>query len=365
MERAGTPRRRWTTVAALLMLLACVAAVELLTPREVHVILMAGVVPVLAALLLSLRDTVLFATLTWGVIAAVYATRVAGEAMASEGFAGVIAGSSLCLLGVLVAQWDAERQTRLERARSTAEMVQLALLRPLPLRTALVDVYGIYLAADEYARVGGDLYEVIDSPFGTRLLIGDVRGKGLEAVNAGSAVLSAFRVVGYEEPDLVRLTERMESMLDRYNRYALDIGQEERHVTALLVEYSPQGRVSYVNCGHLEPFVSGAFGAFEIGLGEPGLPLGLGGLIDEPGWQAVDTALPPGASLVLVTDGVTETRGQSGDFYPLAQRLRRWSGLAPAALARTVARDLVSYAGGRLQDDAAILVVHPQKTGGR
>jgi hypothetical protein len=50
-------------------------------------------------------------------------------------------------------------------------------------------------SAAEQAAVGGDLYEVLDSPWGVRLLVGDVRGKGLDAVRLANRVLGCFRAL--------------------------------------------------------------------------------------------------------------------------------------------------------------------------
>jgi serine phosphatase RsbU (regulator of sigma subunit) len=150
----------------------------------------------------------------------------------------------------------------------------------------------------------------------------------------------------------------MENTLDRYNQYANDTGQEDRHVTALLAEFDPSQRLMrLVNCGHLEPYLVGPAGAREVALGEPGLPLGFGSLVEDPERPVVELDLPGDMWMLMFTDGVTEARDGTGVFYPLAQRLTGWVDMEPPALAQEIQRDLAAYVGGRLQDDAAILVV--------
>ncbi|WP_405777453.1 PP2C family protein-serine/threonine phosphatase [Streptomyces sp. NBC_00859] len=360
MERKATRRERSVFLAILLAVLAAIVAVESVTPGDLKVVLFASLVPLVGALVLSVLTTAALAALAGICIAGSYPLFAPHERDPAQMAVVLAATWTVGMLALLIARLGTQRQSLLEQTRSAAEAVQLALLRPFPLRTKDFEAYGVYLAADEYARVGGDLYELIESPFGTRVLVADVRGKGLNAINAGAAVLSAFRVAGYEEPDLSDLARRMENILDRYNEYAETIGQEPRHVTALLVEFEP-GRelMRLVNCGHLEPFTVSGPGPRQVSLGEAGLPLGLGFLVsdEERTRPVVQVGLPYGVRLLLFTDGVTEARDGRGVFYPLAGRLESWTGLEPAALVREIEQDLHRYVGGRLQDDAAIMVI--------
>ncbi|MCX4723933.1 PP2C family protein-serine/threonine phosphatase [Streptomyces sp. NPDC090052] len=360
VERDTTRRERAAFLVFLLVVLAAIVGVESVTPGDLRVVLFASLVPLVGALVLSVLATAALATLAGISIAVSYPLFAPHEHNPGQ-MAVVLASTwTIGMLALLISRLGSQRQSLLERTRGAAEAVQLALLRPFPLRTKDFEAYGVYLAADEYARVGGDLYELIESPFGTRVLVADVRGKGLDAINAGAAVLSAFRVAGYEEPGLSDLTRRMENILDRYNVYAETIGQEPRHVTALLVEFAPdRQRMRLVNCGHLEPFAVSGSGARQVALGEAGLPLGLGFLVpdEERARAVVETRLPYGDRLLLFTDGVTEARDGHRVFYPLARRLEGWTGLEPAALVREIEQDLHRYVGGRLQDDAAIMVI--------
>lgn len=65
--------------------------------------------------------------------------------------------------------------------------------------------YGFGTSAVGEARIGGDLYEVVSAPgSGLRVIVGDVQGKGLEAVETAAKVLGAFHEAAHDEPGLMR-----------------------------------------------------------------------------------------------------------------------------------------------------------------
>ncbi|MFI9204284.1 PP2C family protein-serine/threonine phosphatase [Streptomyces sp. NPDC053048] len=264
-------------------------------------------------------------------------------------------------------------------ARALAgEAAQRALLRPLPLRTHGMVVDGFYLSSQREALVGGDIYEVLDTPYGTRVLIGDVRGKGPGTLGAGAAVLTAFREAAYHRGDLGSGVVAMEQGLDRYHRSreyrdgARAAHAAEEFVTALVIgtEGDPaaeaHGRVPvfFVGCGHPAPFVIGADGGVrELEPAQQGLPLGLGELAAAP--RPVQRfALPPDCRVLACTDGVTEARDGDGGFYPLAERLDAWAALPTRELLRRLRADLAAHTGGRPQDDVAVLVMERAPAGG-
>ncbi|MFI0923721.1 hypothetical protein ACH4TP_07315 [Streptomyces sp. NPDC021012] len=90
------------------------------------------------------------------------------------------------------------------RVRLVADAAQQVVPRPLPDRFRNVEIESLYLAAAAEARIGGDFYEVVDTPYGVRLLIGDGRGKGLPAVGAAAAIVNAFRDDGPACLELLR-----------------------------------------------------------------------------------------------------------------------------------------------------------------
>ena len=71
--------------------------------------------------------------------------------------------------------------------------VQHAILRPLPAEIGGMAFASHYQSATTQALVGGDLYDLAMTQFGPRFIIGDVKGKGLDAVGRCAAVLAVFR----------------------------------------------------------------------------------------------------------------------------------------------------------------------------
>ncbi|MGW4403933.1 PP2C family protein-serine/threonine phosphatase [Nonomuraea sp. NPDC004702] len=260
------------------------------------------------------------------------------------------------LMSVVGASYRIQREEEVRRLRSAAAALQRQLVRPLPLRSLDVVVDGLYQPIEEDTMVGGDMYEVAPSPYGTRVMIADVQGKGLPAIGAALAVLGAFREAAYREISLMGVADALEDAVIRHNRFAAHTGEPERFVTALLLDIGPELEVDAVNCGHIAPYLIHGGNAGQLWLGEPEVPLGLAGLAGEPRHGA-RFAFPRGASLLLCTDGVTEARDRDGSFYPLEQRLRSWARDPPARTVEALAADLNTFTHGAPRDDIAVLIL--------
>ncbi|MGV4980812.1 PP2C family protein-serine/threonine phosphatase [Streptomyces sp. NRAIS4] len=260
-------------------------------------------------------------------------------------------------LGTVLAAHRIRRERTLADVRSVAETAQRVLLRPVPHRIGNLRLESLYLSAAAQARIGGDLYEAVPTRFGVRLLIGDVRGKGLLAVETAAAILGAFREVAYDEPDLLALADRVDTSMSRRAAQLGGTETSERFVTAVFAEVPAVGHVvRIVNCGHPPPISLRAGEVRELDSGRPAPPLNLGMLVEDP--YHVDThPFQPGDQLLLYTDGVTETRDAAGTFYPLLERLRCWGPLPPKELLERLHDDLLAYSRNSLQDDTAALAV--------
>src|SRR5579859_3440495 len=187
-----------------------------------------------------------------------------------------------------------------------SERVQRAILRPLPAELGGVALASHYQSATSAALVGGDLYDIAMTQFGPRFIIGDVKGKGLDAVGRCAAVLAVFRELAFGEPGLVELAEQMDARLSR------DLEAED-FVTVIVAEFAP-GEVRIVNCGHHPPVMLAA-GAVTLQIMSPEAfapPLGL-----HPRPARQDIALKPGDRLLFYTDGLVETRDRAGRFFDL------------------------------------------------
>ncbi|AUG76900.1 hypothetical protein CFP65_2040 [Kitasatospora sp. MMS16-BH015] len=264
---------------------------------------------------------------------------------------------STALAGVLGAalSWQRVRRERdLVRVRTVVETLQRTVLRPVPGRVGGLRTAGLYRPAVADVAIGGDLYELCETRYGTRVLLGDVRGKGLDAVRIVADVLGAFRAVAHETAGLAELAEQLDRQV---LRAAAERGDEELFVTAVLLQHRP-GSTSceLVNRGHLEPVLLTPGSAALVSCPE-GLPLGLGQLAAAPA-ETLSLALAPGHTLLLYTDGISEARDRAGAFYPLTERLTTLPGTDPEAVVAFLDQDVRRHSSP-LTDDLAVLALTP------
>jgi serine phosphatase RsbU (regulator of sigma subunit) len=118
----------------------------------------------------------------------------------------------------------------------------------VPRRIGPIHLAVSYTSATAEARIGGDLYEAVSASSGVRVIIGDVQGKGLAAVETAAAVLGAFREAAYDEADLGGVAARLEAALGRQL-------SGEKFVTAVLAEFCDGDVVRLLNCGHPSPLI--------------------------------------------------------------------------------------------------------------
>jgi serine phosphatase RsbU (regulator of sigma subunit) len=309
--------------------------------------------PMVAAALLSLRQTAVVCALYLVLTYLDYGLLIPDISVENR-FAIGVSALAVCVVSLFICRVRLEREERIKRLRLTAGAAQRLLLRSLPLMSGDVVADGFYEAAEREAMVGGDIYEVLWTPYGTRMVIGDVRGKGLQAIGASAAVLTAFREGAFREPDLRIVVERMEEGLLRWEGDSAREPEEE-FVTALIAE--TLGRdLRVIDCGHVPPFVLADGEVMEAQFEEPGLPLGLTDLAPTPRrWQ--DIKVPSGGRVLMCTDGIVEARSPQDEYYPLAERLRTWVELPTSELLERLHEDLNKHVGGDLSDDAAVLVI--------
>jgi serine phosphatase RsbU (regulator of sigma subunit) len=267
-----------------------------------------------------------------------------------RGFTALASVAGVTGVGVAASVMRARREAELASVRSIAEAAQRVLLRPVPRTAGPLKVAVSYTSAVAEARIGGDLYEVIASPYGVRVIVGDVQGKGLAAVETAAVVLGAFREAAHDEPDLVGLGERLERSVSREM-------EGEKFVTAVLTEVDSTGGAVMLSFGHPAPMVVHADGT--VSFPEPtshALPLGLGAYGEE-GPEPYRVDFTDGDQMLLYTDGVTETRDSSGKFYPLADRAHLLKAPDAGRALEAVREDLLRHADGPLHDDAAMLLL--------
>ncbi len=253
----------------------------------------------------------------------------------------------------LVAWGRRQQSERLARVRANEIALQQAVLHPIPARLGELRLTGHYQPATAGTGVGGDFFEAVRTPHGTRLLIGDVRGKGLQAVQTVTDLLGGFRSQAHETADLGELAARLDRQLARL---AAARGDEELFATALLLQHRDGiEQVEVVNCGHLAPLRVGPDGVRATPV--PALlPLGLGALGLGPAPAPTPLPLPGGSALLLHTDGLSEARNSSGEFYPLGERLSVLRAADPGRLIAGLASDVRDWTH-QLSDDIALIAL--------
>ncbi|MEU1479506.1 PP2C family protein-serine/threonine phosphatase [Streptomyces sp. NPDC005760] len=246
----------------------------------------------------------------------------------------------------------------LRQARRVAGAAQSVLLRPLPPRVDGLTVAAAQMSADRGATIGGDLYEVVATEHGVRVVMGDVRGHGLAAIGTAAAVLGGFREAVHDEPDLGGVLRRLDRALARHLRghAERDGTDSEEFVTVLVLEIGAGGELRALNCGHPWPYLLSGSVVEPLSCADPMPPLGpfpLPG--DLPGLHCGH--LLPGETLVLHTDGAEDARDAHGRFFSLAECLRGAAEAPPQAVLGRVFTALLDHTGGTPKDDVALLVL--------
>ncbi|MGW6840430.1 PP2C family protein-serine/threonine phosphatase [Streptomyces sp. NPDC054958] len=312
--------------------------------------------PLIAAPLFTLWAT----ALTGGAaLVAVFVLHILnGTSWRVEALTELVTVLTVAGLALLINRMVRRSGERLASARGIAEAAQRAVLPKPAERIGGLHVCAWYEAAQADAFIGGDLYAVQETPYGVRLAVGDVRGKGLGAVEAVAVVLGAFREAADTEPTLEALAQRLERALAREGTRRDSLDAVEGFTTCVLGEIPPgAGALRLLNRGHPEPLLLHGNGELAVlAPTEPALPLGMGEL---GGWPDLvqEWPFPAGTTLLLYTDGLTEARDGAGDFYDPAARLRGRIFPGPQALLSALSSDVRRHTGGGAMDDMALLAV--------
>ncbi|MFB6827136.1 PP2C family protein-serine/threonine phosphatase [Streptomyces virginiae] len=312
--------------------------------------------PLIAAPLFTLWATALTGGLA---VCAVFVLHILnGTTWKVEALTELVTVLTVAGLALLINRMVRRSGERLASARGIAEAAQRAVLPKPAERIGGLHVSAWYEAAQADAFIGGDLYAVQETPYGVRLAVGDVRGKGLGAVEAVAVVLGAFREAAETEPTLEALAQRLERALAREGTRRDSLDAVEGFTTCVLGEIPPgAGVLRLLNRGHPEPLLLHANGELAVlAPVEPALPLGMGELGGRPD-LVQEWAFPAGTTLLLYTDGLTEARDAAGDFYDPAARLRGRIFPGPQALLSALSSDVRRHTGGGATDDMALLAV--------
>ncbi|MFE1784250.1 PP2C family protein-serine/threonine phosphatase [Streptomyces sp. NPDC059506] len=363
MGHDGTPTgKRWLRWLPAAVLVGSLG-LDLLTPPDVSTFPLLAAAPVMAAPVLSRRGTLAVgaAAVVTGLLDVVLEGRDLFSASEAVPFASIVV---LTVLAVFLNRVMARDRQQLRTAREVAEAVQRAVLPAPAGRVGPLTVAARYQAAAREAAVGGDLYAVHATRHGVRLMIGDVRGKGLGAVRAVNALLGAFDEAAVHLPDLPAVVRRLEERMRRLNTPP-DGAEGETFATAVVAELPVGGTVlRVVNRGHPAPLLVHRGLVRPLEPAVPALPLGLADLGGPRAPVTVDRYdLPEDAVLVLFTDGVTEARDRDGTFYDPVPALSRPLPPDPGRVLDALLADLDRHAAGGLTDDVALLALTRHRSG--
>jgi serine phosphatase RsbU (regulator of sigma subunit) len=199
-------------------------------------------------------------------------------------------------------------------------------------------------------EVGGDFYEVFDTAGNAFAMIGDVTGHGVRAATVTSLLRHGARFASHLEPDPVAIIRRLDEELRRRAD-----GTMATALCAALHNHS----VLLCSAGHPPALVIDRDGATtETPSSGPLL-----GAFSDSSWHQQRVPVADGVTVLLYTDGVTETVGDGNErFGP--DRLRMFAadhaGSAPQALLNALDAKLDRFRGGQPTDDVAALALRPR-----
>ena len=245
------------------------------------------------------------------------------------------------------------------RFANLARTLQRSLLPP-----DLPDVRGVELAsrfhpAGAGTDVGGDFYDVFRTGRDRwGIVVGDVCGKGAEAARFTALARYTVRAAAMQARVPSRVLAMLNEAILRENASLREV-EDHRFATAVYASmHSSNTGVSLAisSGGHPSALVVRSDATIER-VSPPGMVLGLFPRID---LNDATVDLGPGESLVLYTDGVTESRGPAGEFgeQRVGDALARSAGASAKVLAEELEGAALAHQGGIAADDIAILVIH-------
>lgn len=206
---------------------------------------------------------------------------------------------------LLINQLVLAASTALRNLRNyqTKQVIALTLQRTL-LPGVIPEIPGLevavrYEASAEYTDVGGDFYEAFAlDEHRTAIAIGDVVGHSLEAATAMAQLRTAIRAYSLDGHGPAANLHRLNSLLLRFH--------PEMTATVCLIEFDRRSEtIEVVNAGHLPPLMVGPSGPSYLDVS--GTMLG----VDHLSVVHRRFAFEQGQTLVLVTDGLIERRGET------------------------------------------------------
>ncbi len=246
---------------------------------------------------------------------------------------------------------DVTEDKQAEREHRIAETLQRSLLPAQLPEIPGVAMAARYVPATRGTLVGGDWYDVLPLPDGrVGVTIGDVVGHGLRAAGTMAQLRLSLRAYAVEDPSPARVVGRLDAFVRR-------LIPSEMATLVYAVLDPVAGGVTFCSAGHPAPIVVDVDGHAAFLEGPPAPPLGSGW--HESQFAEGSAFLPPGATLILATDGLIERRGTS--LHEGLARLKKEVGLRSSEPVDAMCQRLVdALLGEHVDDDVAILALRSE-----
>jgi serine phosphatase RsbU (regulator of sigma subunit) len=238
---------------------------------------------------------------------------------------------------------------RRRKPPTPAAEIQQNLFPPRIARIAGAQLAGGLLPTYE---VGGDWFDFVENRDGAWFAIADAAGNGPTAAGLGAAALGALRAARRSGHDLEQALEAMHETVRR-------LGNRDFYVTALVARWRAATRTfTWVNCGHPNAYLADGDGNVRELEGPEHPPLG--SPHDEPSFTPTDLQLVPSDRLILVTDGITERRTESGGTFGIDGIRRAVADVespTAAGTAMAILQGITDCWREPLEDDGTVVVL--------
>jgi len=247
---------------------------------------------------------------------------------------------------------EEQQYMKMQQEVRLAATIQLELLPKSAPTLAGYDIHGLTIPAQ---TVGGDYYDFIPiNERRTAICIGDVTGKGLPASLLMANLQATLR-------GQTLIGENPKVCLVRSNKLLFQSTSQEKFATVFYGILDVKEHVlSYANAGHDHPVVMGDHAVVRR-LNKGGIMLGA---FEEFPYEDEVVPLPPGTTLVMYSDGITEAMNSAGDMYGeerLLQFLQANRAQTAKEIADALVADVRSFVGSTPQSDDMTVVVVARK----
>ena len=245
------------------------------------------------------------------------------------------------------------QRERLDHEMKIAQEIQRLLLPKTFPESPEISIFGTNIACE---MVGGDYFDIIELAGGRYgVVVADISGKGIPAALLASMLQGVFSATaGMDIPQHM--------VASRVNKYLQERSSDDRYATLFYGVIEPEGRIEYINAGHVPAMVRTATGQVYT-LSSDNFPLGM---FDFADYHSAQAMLQPGDFLVIYSDGISEARNMKEELYGeqgLRELLLKFDGTSLDDLTKAILSDVRVFTGGAPQsDDMTLLLVHYRGT---